>query len=210
MSSSTTKINESGHKHNLRKHKDGFGIVAAMTSNQVIGVDGSLPWKNLSQDWNHFVNLTRNKVLLVGRKTFGLEDPSLAHIRHCRACVVVSQTMTEENLIEVKVASGNEQLETDLLLASSFEEALELARLKKSTDDGRIDCWVAGGERIYKDALRHPDAVEVQLTHVDMTVDTNHSRDVAFFPVDDMNANNFVEVSTKTIGICKFKVMRKI
>lgn len=207
--STSIKTHESGHKHYLRKRKDGFGIVAAMTSNRVIGVDGSIPWKNLSQDWNHFVSLTRNKVLLVGRKTFGLEDPSLAHIRHCRACVVVSQTMTAEDLIQVKVASGNEHLETDLLLAGSFEEALELARSKKSTDDDMIDCWVAGGERIYKEALRHRDAVEVQLTHVDMTVDTNHFRDVAFFPVEDINANNFVEVSTKTIGICEFKVIRR-
>lgn len=211
VSTSTKTTNDSGYKHHdLGKHEDGFGIIAAMTSNQVIGVDGSLPWKNLPQDWNHFVNLTIDKVLLVGRKTFGLEDPSLAHIRHCRACVVVSQTMTEEDLIAVQVASGNEHMKTDLLLASSFEEALELARSKKSTDDGKIDCWVGGGERIYKEALRHPDAVEVQLTHVDMTVDTEHSRDVAFFPVEDMNANNFVEVSTKSIGVCEFKVMRKI
>ena len=217
-SSSTKKNGLSGH--NLRKNEDGFGIVAAMTNNQVIGVDGSLPWKNLTQDWNHFVNLTRNKVLLVGRKTFGLEDPSLAHIQHCRACVVVSQSMNQEDLIKARVASGSEHLALELLLASSLEEALELARLEKRKrtwqsntcydHDDSIDCWVAGGETIYKEALRHPDAMEVQLTHVDMTVDTNQFRDVAFFPYEDVKANDFVEVSTKTIGNCEFKVMRKI
>ena len=208
IKSSSTKTNASGH--NLRKQEDGFGIVAAMTSNQVIGVDGSLPWKNLTQDWNHFVNLTRNKVLLVGRKTFGIEDPSLEHIRHCRVCIVVSQTMNEGDLIRARVNSGSEHLATKLLLASSFEEALELARLEKCTDDDIIDCWVAGGERIYKEALRHPDAMEVQLTHVDMTVDTNRFRDVAFFPLEDMKANNFVEVSsTKSIGKCEFKVFER-
>eukprot|EP00984_Skeletonema_dohrnii_P003648 scaffold1237_cov104-Skeletonema_dohrnii-CCMP3373.AAC.3 len=219
--SSSTKKNGSGH--NLRENEDGFGIVAAMTNNQVIGVDGSLPWKNLTQDWNHFVNLTRNKVLLVGRKTFGLEDPSLAllpHIRHCRACVVVSQSMNQEDLIKARVASGSEHLALELLLASSFEEALELARLEKrkrteqsntcNDHDDSIDCWVAGGETIYKEALRHPDAMEVQLTHVDMTVDTNQFRDVAFFPFEDVKVNDFVEVHAKTIGNCEFKVMRKI
>jgi len=58
--------------------------------------------------------------------------------------------------------------------------------------------------------LRHPDAIEVQLTHVDMTVDTNHFRDVAFFPYEDVKVNDFVEVHAKTIGNCEFKVMRKI
>lgn len=203
MMSSSTKTNTSGHKD------DGFGIVAAMTSNQVIGVDGSLPWKNLTQDWNHFVNLTRNKVLIVGRKTFGIEDLSQEHIRHCRVCIVVSQTMNEGDLTKARVDSGSEHLTTKLLLASSFEEALELTRLEKCTDDDSIDCWVAGGERIYKEALGHPDAVEVQLTHVDMMVDTNRFRDVAFFPIEDMKANNFLEVSKKTIGKCVFKVMRR-
>src|SRR6056300_1546715 len=68
------------HVHSV--NRNGFGIVAAMTQNQVIGVNGSLPWKNLTQDKNHFINLTRNKVLIVGRKTFALEDPSLSHVRH--------------------------------------------------------------------------------------------------------------------------------
>lgn len=127
--SSSTKTNAS--VHNRCKHEeDAFGIVAAMTNNQVIGVDGSLPWKNLTQDWNHFVNLTKNKVLLVGRKTFGIEDPSLEHIRHCRVCIVVSQTMKEEDLIKIRVDSGSEQLDTKLLLARSFEEALDLARME--------------------------------------------------------------------------------
>ena len=209
--SSSTKTNAS--VHNRRKHEeDAFGIVAAMTNNQVIGVDGSLPWKNLTQDWNHFVNLTKNKVLLVGRKTFGLEDPSLEHIRHCRVCIVVSQTMKEEDLIKIRVDSGSGHLETKLLLARSFEEALDLARMEKCNDaDGdMIDCWVAGGQRLYQEALRHPAAMEVQLTHVDMTVDTHRFRDVAFFPLKDVYANNFVEVSSTKIGICDFKVFKQV
>jgi len=189
-----------------------------MTSNQVIGVNGSLPWKNLAQDMNHFVNLTRNKVLIVGRRTFGIEDPSLAHIQHCRACIVVSQSINQDDLIAARVDSGSEHQVPELLLARSFEEALELARLEKrhwieqpnksneNEDHETIYCWVAGGEAIYKEALQHPDAMEVQLTHVDMTVDTNQFCDVAFFPLEDMNANGFDEVSTEIIGNCEFKV----
>lgn len=213
-----------GRAHHQRKHEEGFGIVAAVTSNQVIGVNGSLPWKNLTQDRDHFVNLTQNKVLIVGRRTFGLEDPSLAHIKHCRACIVVSQSINQEDLITARVDSGSEKLVPALLLASNFEEALKLASLEKrqrteqpnndyddDDDDGNddIDCWVAGGEAIFKEALKHPNAMEIQLTHVDMVVDTNQFRDVAFFPLEDMNTNDFDEVSTRSIGNCEFKMYRR-
>eukprot|EP00985_Skeletonema_marinoi_P007621 scaffold3363_cov86-Skeletonema_marinoi.AAC.1 len=83
--------------------------------------------------------------------------------------------MNQEDLIKARVARGSEHLTLELLLASSLEEALELARLEKRKrtwqsntcydHDDSIDCWVAGGEMIYKEALRHPDAMEVQLTH---------------------------------------------
>jgi dihydrofolate reductase len=163
-------------------------------------------------------------VLIVGRKTFGIEDPSLAllpHIGHCRACIVVSKSINQDDLIAARVDSGSEHMKIELLLARSFEEALELARLEKcqtieqpnngddNDDHEAIDHWVAGGEAIYKQALQHPDAMEVQLTHVDMTVDTNQFRDVAFFPLEDMNANGFDEVSTKVDGNCEFKLYRR-
>jgi len=209
----------STHNHN----KNGFGIVAAMTSNQVIGVNGSLPWKNLTQDRNHFVNLTKKKVLIVGRRTFCLEDASLAHIRHCRACIVVSQSINQDDLIAARVDNGSEHMVPELLLARSLEEALELARLEKrkrqrieqhnnhngNDDNEVIDCWVAGGEAIYKEALQHPDALEVRLTHVDMMVETNQFRNVAFFPLEDMNANGFDEVSTEVVGNCEFMTYRR-
>ena len=194
--------------------------MGAMTKNHVIGVNGSLPWKNLTQDKNHFINLTRNKVLIVGRKTFALEDPSLSHIRHARACIVVSRTMNQEDLISVGNANNSTNIETKMLLARSFDEALELANAEKHrriiksenvyVDNETIDCWVAGGEAIYRDALHHPDAVEVQLTHVDMMIDTNQFREIAYFPVGDMNKDAWEQVSSCRDGeLCEFKVWRK-
>jgi dihydrofolate reductase len=193
-----------------------------MTKNQVIGVNGSLPWKNLTQDKNHFINLTRNKVLIVGRKTFALEDPSLSHIRHARACIVVSRTMNQEDLISLRNANNSTNIETKVLLARSFDEAVELANaekhkrmIKSETDEHNVvnetlDCWVAGGEAIYRDALHHSDAVEVQLTHVDMVIDTNQFREVAYFPVGDMNSDAWEKVSSCRDGeLCEFKVWRK-
>ena len=194
--------------------------MGAMTKNHVIGVNGSLPWKNLTQDKNHFINLTRNKVLIVGRKTFALEDPSLSHIRHARACIVVSRTMNQEDLISVRNANNSTNIETKMLLARSFDEALELANAEKHrriiksenvyVDNETIDCWVAGGEAMYRDALHHSNAVEVQLTHVDMMIDTNQFREIAYFPVGDMNKDAWEQVSSCRDGeLCEFKVWRK-
>ena len=207
--------------HSSIRKKDGFGIVAAMTRNQVIGVNGSLPWTNLAQDRNHFVNLTRNRVLLVGRRTFALEDASLAHIHHCRVCIVVSTSMKEDDLIAMR-SNESERPMPKLLLTGSFDDALKLARLENhrmthdddertiydNRDDEMIDCWVAGGERIYKEALRHPYAKEVHLTHVDMFVDTSQCHDVALFPLEEMYANNFEQISTRRDGKCKFNIYR--
>ncbi len=208
------------HVHSV--NRNGFGIVAAMTKNQVIGVNGSLPWKNLTQDKNHFINLTRNKVLIVGRKTFALEDPSLSHVRHARACIVVSGTMNQEDLISIRNANNSTNIETKLLLARSFDEALELANAEKHkriiksetdehVDNEMIDCWVAGGEAIYRDALHHSDAVEVQLTHVDMVIDNNQFRDIAYFPVGDMKSDAWEQIlsSCRDGELCEFKVWRK-
>lgn len=51
-----------------------FGIIAALTKDGIIGTNGKLPWASIAQDRDHFVNTTRNKILIVGRKTFADED----------------------------------------------------------------------------------------------------------------------------------------
>eukprot|EP00571_Detonula_confervacea_P000102 CAMPEP_0172326986 /NCGR_PEP_ID=MMETSP1058-20130122/58206_1 /TAXON_ID=83371 /ORGANISM="Detonula confervacea, Strain CCMP 353" /LENGTH=126 /DNA_ID=CAMNT_0013043901 /DNA_START=255 /DNA_END=632 /DNA_ORIENTATION=+ len=86
-------------------------------------------------------------------------------------------------------------------VARSFNEALELASHEittnkfemkvdacQSKDNGAIECWIGGGERIYQEALQHNNAKEVQLTHIDMTVDLNQCETtkgaIARFPID--------------------------
>ena len=130
--------------------------------------------------------------------------------------------MHQEDLISLRNFNNSKTIETKLLLARSFDEALELANAEKhhkriiksetdehNVDKETIDCWVAGGEAIYKDALHHSDAIEVQLTHVDMMIDTNQFRDIAYFPVGDMNKDVWEQVSSRRDGEVEFKVWRK-
>ncbi|MFO0319926.1 MAG: dihydrofolate reductase, partial [Neisseriaceae bacterium] len=46
-----------------------ISIIVAMNIDNVIGVDNQLPW-HISEDLKHFKELTINKSVIMGRKTF--------------------------------------------------------------------------------------------------------------------------------------------
>jgi dihydrofolate reductase len=177
-----------------------FGIVAAMSRNHVIGVDGELPW-NLPEDRKAFTALTADKILIMGRRTFE-ERPSQSHISHAARCIVVTNTMPAE-------AFESERLK----LARSFPEALALAKElvdemmpNKSNSDESEDsldneeCWVVGGESLYHLALLHPSARSLHLTVVDTDVDMK-TGEVARFPAKYRWDNKFeLEVTTDGKG----------
>jgi dihydrofolate reductase len=187
-----------------------LGIVAAASKNRVIGLNGKIPWPRLEQDRKIFKDLTRNKILVLGRRTFE-EEPNRCHINHSRHCIVVSKTMAESKnyseqgllVMDEDDAVGARYTQTNgsttqVHVAGSFDEALHLAKglaendstnvssetmsdmvdisaTKKEDDppagtDG-LQCWIAGGEGIYKEALRHPSAQELHLTIVDTEID---------------------------------------
>eukprot|EP00544_Gedaniella_sp_CCMP2646_P003571 CAMPEP_0202491282 /NCGR_PEP_ID=MMETSP1361-20130828/8392_1 /ASSEMBLY_ACC=CAM_ASM_000849 /TAXON_ID=210615 /ORGANISM="Staurosira complex sp., Strain CCMP2646" /LENGTH=241 /DNA_ID=CAMNT_0049121301 /DNA_START=187 /DNA_END=912 /DNA_ORIENTATION=- len=157
---------------------DKFGVVAATSRNRIIGVNGKLPW-NLPEDRKYFVNLTRDRILIMGRRTYE-EQPNKSHICHAAYNIVVSNTMDDESACDAKIE-----------VVRSFPEALHLAKNLVSNDkenDGTLECWIVGGERIYSEALSHPSAFELHLTIVDMDVDVsklandNLNTDVALFP----------------------------
>lgn len=157
-----------------------YGIVAAMSTNRVIGVNGALPW-NLVEDRRRYKDLTRgHKVLILGRNTLA-EDANLRHLSHAAHAIILSRTLTESDL--PTSPSGFLQL----TLAQSFPHALDQARQlclqpAFATDDS-IPCWVVGGERVYHEALLHPSAEELHLTVVDTVIDEEGPHDrISRFP----------------------------
>ena len=159
-----------------------FGVVAALSRNRVIGMEGDLPW-SLPEDRRHFEDLTRDKVLIIGRTALDEREDG-SHISHVRHSIVVSTTVAELD----SALYDTERLS----LARSFNDALVLAGdMTKNNDCGEahndknedsIDCWVGGGERIYAEALKHPKCHEVHLTQVDVEIDFDPSLDVTLFP----------------------------
>ena len=161
-----------------------FGIVAAMSNNRVIGVNGKLPW-SIPEDRKIFKALTQGKVLIIGRKTLE-EESNLCHILHVSKCIVISKTISKtlnENQIDTTPLSSG----TEIRVVPSFLEALHLARKlvesnKSSNDLNEIECWVAGGERVFNAAVLHSSARTMHLTVVDVDIDAGGATQVARFP----------------------------
>ena len=57
------------HKEDMTEPIERFGIIAAMSKNNIIGLNGRLPW-SVPDDRKEFVRITKNKILIVGRRTF--------------------------------------------------------------------------------------------------------------------------------------------
>lgn len=155
-----------------------LGIVAAMSRNRVIGVNGGLPW-NLPEDRRAFVQLTSGKILIVGRRTYE-ERPSRSHISHAAHCIVVSKTMSSDNVTD------------NTFVAHSFPQALHIAKglAEQLVVDG-IPCWVAGGELLYHEALLHPSVDEFHLTIIDIEIPEDAQGSIARFPAKYRWENKF-------------------
>ena len=107
-------------------------LIAAAALNGVIGIQNRLPWK-LPADMAHFVEHTRGKPVLMGRKTF----ESLGKPLKNRLNVILSRSMDE-------APEG-------CVLVRSLEEAL--ARY------GNEELMVIGGEEVYRQVLPYADRV---------------------------------------------------
>ena len=181
-----------------------FGIIAAMSNNHIIGVKGTLPW-DIPADRKEFVRMTSGKVLIVGRKTFE-EQGDLSHISHSAKCIVISESLDSES-IQSKVSS----IQTEVLIARSFPEALDVARrvVEKKTNastcsssgnflEDDIECWIAGGQGIYHRSVVHPSAWTIHLTVIDIDVDVScySSTEITRFPPKYHWDNRFTEVSS--------------
>ncbi len=172
-----------------------FGIVAAMSKNNVIGINGGIPWR-LPRDRHLFKTLTKESIMIIGKRTFE-EHPRLEHINHSRCCIVVSSTL--RNIESNAKYAPN----TTLKVTGSFPEALAVAeeihhegRAENNRIDSGIRCWVAGGQRLYEEALLHESAYEIHLSVVNIEIDFSQKEKIeaAMFPPCSIWGNLFDEV----------------
>jgi len=159
-----------------------IGLIAAMNQDGIIGMNGSLPW-SLPTERKHFVSCTRNKTVIVGRKTY-MEENDLSHICHAKNIIIVSKTMQKEQIKNIPIIR---QASLSQHLSKSLDEAISIAknldRSDSSDSSNDIKCWIIGGERLYEEGLRNNHTVELRLTMVHGQFPFNvRDQSIAFFP----------------------------
>lgn len=139
-----------------------------MDKNRCIGKTNSekgLPW-HLPKDLQHFRDLTKNKPVIFGRKTFeafgGKPLPNRSNI------VITSDTSYPSKGFDV---------------VQNFKEAIDKA---KSISENEI--IIGGGSYVYQQALAHESTTHMILTEIDIEAEGD-----AYFPAFDESA--WVEIS---------------
>jgi dihydrofolate reductase len=119
-------------------------LVAAVGENNVIGVDGMLPW-HISSDLKHFRALTLNRPVIMGRKTF----ESIGRPLEQRTNIVVSRSL--------------ERVGPGIVMAMSIDAALAVARTD-AEKRGVDEIMAIGGADVF--AALMPRAERLEITHV--------------------------------------------
>lgn len=130
-----------------------FTIIAAMDSQRGIGKNNDLPW-HLSKDLKHFKEQTMGGTVIMGRRTW---ESIPAKYRPFSGRLNIVLTRDPEYKIQ-----------TEVLLASSLEEALKQA-------EGKI--FVIGGAHVFAEAIEHPQCTQLMLTEIQSSFECD-----AYFP----------------------------
>jgi dihydrofolate reductase len=133
-------------------------LVAAIGENNVIGVDGKLPW-HISSDLKHFRALTLNRPVIMGRKTY----ESIGQPLDQRTNIVVSRNLA-------RVGAG-------VVIATSIDAALAVAR-SDAEKRGVKEIMAIGGGDIFSALM--PRASRLEITHVHASPEGD-----SFFPAID-------------------------
>ncbi|CAB4196561.1 FolA Dihydrofolate reductase [uncultured Caudovirales phage] len=118
-----------------------IGIIAAVSSNGVIGINDKIPW-NYPEDMRHFKQMTENSVVIMGRKTF----ESIGRPLPKRDNIVITRSNLE-----------NSQVQT----YRSVSQAVYMENKKLSENPKNI--WFIGGASIYEEGLLYADKIYLTL-----------------------------------------------
>ncbi len=117
-----------------------ISLIAAMSENNVIGIDNKLVW-NLPVDWENFRNVTKNSSFIMGRVSFESEHKLLSEKRN----IILTKR---------KDYTSDENIET----ANSIEEALKLLKEEE-------EIFILGGQNIFEQTIEIADYLYLTIVH---------------------------------------------
>tara|TARA_B100001057_G_scaffold485434_1_gene565144 strand:+ start:492 stop:974 length:483 start_codon:yes stop_codon:yes gene_type:complete len=121
-------------------------IIAALSSNYVIGNDGKIPWF-IKGELKRFREITINHNVIMGRKTFD----SIGKILDKRNNIIIS------NNLELKIDNA--------VVVSSFDDAIKACNPTQ-------DIFIIGGSKIYEIALAQSEYLILTLIDKEFKGDT--------------------------------------
>jgi len=148
-----------------------ISLIAAVSKNGVIGNEGDLPW-NLPSDLKKFKEITDNKPIIMGRKTWDSIGRPLPN----RDNIVISRN------VNLEIEGG--------IICSSPDEAISIAKIK-ANERGSEEIMVVGGGYIYKEFMDVAD--KLYITEVDLEVEGD-----AYFPKVDLEIFNEISRERKS------------
>lgn len=128
-------------------------IIAAVADNGVIGVDNKLPW-HIKADMQHFRELTINKPVIMGRRTFNSIGKPLPK----RINIVMSQGGDY-------ITAARYAFNDDIYVFEDIRQAQLFARLDTTVA-------VAGGATIYRQLLPYTSRLHLTRVHLSPEGDT--------------------------------------
>lgn len=146
--------------------------IVAASKNNVIGVDGDLPW-HIPEDFKFFKDKTNGHILIMGRKT--LES--------------LPGGKPLPNRLHIVITRQNDYVADNTIIVNSIEQAIEEA--KKHTDKYGEEVFIAGGGEIYKQSL--PFTNRIYLTRICMEVEGD-----TLYPEVDESLFSLTEESKRT------------
>ena len=137
-------------------------LIAAVDSNNGIGLNGVMPWGHIKEDMQFFRSTTTGYPVVMGRITF--ESLGCKPLPK-RKNIVISSNVNNELLNSYD----------NLFYENTFENAVSKLFLEKNNQ-----IFIIGGESIYKKALDYAD--RIYLTHINKDYHCDR-----FFPEIDKN-----------------------
>ncbi|MEK6939501.1 MAG: dihydrofolate reductase [Nanoarchaeota archaeon] len=138
-------------------------LIAAVSRNNVIGIDGKIPWK-LPEDLKRFAKLTTPHPVIMGRVTYETIPAKFRPLPERQNVVLTNNTSFHEQ---------------GVLRCSSLEDALDVLEDRSSWKDGinYSKIFIGGGQQVYQAAMEY--ATSLEITHVDQYVE---GKEMRYFP----------------------------
>ncbi len=127
-------------------------IIVAVSTNNVIGADGGMPW-TLPSDLKNFRRLTRGKPIIMGRKTHEAIGRAL------------------DGRVNIVVTRKSEYAPEGVVVCASLDDALAKGHAAAASDGVDEICIIGGGE-IYRAAMDSVTRIYLTRVHRDVDGDT--------------------------------------